>query len=96
MVMPPPMNQNSQVDKGLSSKKYCLMLKGRMRLYIAAFTWRQNIWKWLNDLRKVSKSADLIPETGIYISGGFLFFLRAVGAFSGKEDVTKKMGHHRV
>lgn len=27
MVMPPPMNWKSEIHRGLSSKKYCLMLK---------------------------------------------------------------------
>lgn len=68
MVMPPPMSQNSEINNGLSSKKYYLTLKSRMQLHVAAFTWRQNIRKWLNDLRKASKSPHLIPVTEIYIS----------------------------
>lgn len=44
-------------------------------------------------MRKASKSADLVAEPRIYIS--LAFFLRAADAFSGKEGITRKMGHAR-
>ena len=73
MVMPPPTNQNSEIHNTLSYKKWSLTLKGRMQLHVTAFTCRQNIWKCLDDLIKSSKSADLIPETGITTSLWCLF-----------------------